>query len=65
MKTLNRVSAMTSAAWPGGMRSGQVEPLDGVRDELAHRWRFDEFVAPLGVSEARHPLVWGTHASGR
>jgi hypothetical protein len=35
-----------------GMRPGQLERLDGVRDELAHRGRFEEFVAPLGVSEA-------------
>lgn len=36
-----------------GMWPVQLERLDGVRDELAHRGRFEEFVAPLGVSEAR------------
>ena len=34
------------------MRPGQLEGLDGVRDELAHRGGFEEFAAPLGVSEA-------------
>ena len=35
------------------MRPGQRERFDGVRDELAHRGRSEEFVAPLGVPKAR------------
>ena len=36
-----------------GVRTGQPEGFDRVRDELPHRGRFQELVAPLGVSEAR------------
>ena len=36
-----------------GMRPVQSERVNGMRDELAHRGRFEEFVAALRVPEAR------------